>query len=155
MDKNLGLIMTWYKYQIMMKREFKYGMGSIYSYIQLIYLFIYLLNIGTVLILNRQFYSPHLQLQFTQITITGYFAVALTDWLIRQPWTCNIPENIVSYNTRLISHKIPDGHTAHTVATKKTAASVRKHGLYDRPSLTPTLLKEFSLTHRIHFFAPL
>jgi len=62
-----------------MKREFKYGMGSIYSYIQLIYLFIYLLNIGTVLILNRQFYSPHLQLQFTQITITGYFAVALTD----------------------------------------------------------------------------
>lgn len=62
----------------MMNGEFKYGMASIYSHIHFTYLFIHLL-IGTVVILNRQFDSPHPQLPFTQITLKGYFAVALTD----------------------------------------------------------------------------
>ena len=48
-----------------MKRDFKYGMGSIYSHIHFVYLF----NIGTIVILNRQFDRPHLQLPFTQITL--------------------------------------------------------------------------------------
>jgi len=63
----------------MMNREFKHGMASIYSHIHFMYLFIHLLNIGTVVILNRQFDSPHPQLPFTQITLKGYFAIALID----------------------------------------------------------------------------
>jgi len=42
-------------------------------------LFIYLLSIGGVVTLNRQFDSPYLQLPFTQIILKGYFAIGLTE----------------------------------------------------------------------------